>query len=229
VPSLREAGFAAFSGDARALVDAGDRLGKRFYQCYGSSEVQALMARAPAGAPAAARAVAGGPPVSDAVEVRVSAEGELEVRGPNVLAGYLGDERPDVSDDGFFRTGDVAEPDAERGFVYVARGGDALRLGGYLVAPREIEAFLEEQPGVEAAQVVGVEADGQTRAVAFALGDFDEDAVLERCRAELARFKIPRRVIALDEFPTTPSANGERVRRGELRRRAADALGADVA
>jgi fatty-acyl-CoA synthase len=229
VASLREAGFAAFSGDARALVDAGDRLGKRFYQCYGSSEVQALMAHAPAEAPAAARAVAGGPPVSEAIEVRVNQDGELEVRGPNVLAGYLGDEEPDLTDDGFFRTGDVAEADAERGFLYVARGGDALRLGGYLVAPREIEAFLEEQPGVEAAQVVGVEADGQTRAVAFAVGDFEEEAVLERCRAELARFKVPRRVIAVDAFPTTPSANGERVRRGELRRRAAEALGADVA
>ncbi|HEY7074426.1 MAG TPA: AMP-binding protein [Solirubrobacteraceae bacterium] len=229
VPSLREAGFAAFSGDARALVDAGDRLGKRFYQCYGSSEVQALMAHAPAAAPAAARALAGGPPVSGAIAVRVSDEGELEVRGPHVLAGYLGDEVPDVTDDGFFRTGDIAEADAERGFVYVARAGDALRLGGYLVSPREIEAFLEEQPGVQAAQVVGVEADGQTRAVAFAVGDFAEDAVLERCRAELARFKVPRRVLALDAFPTTPSANGERVRRGELRRLGAEALGADVA
>jgi fatty-acyl-CoA synthase len=229
VPSLREAGFAAFSGDARALVDAGDALGKRFYQCYGSSEVQALMAHAPAEAPPEQRAVAGGPPISEAIEVRVSEEGELEVRGPNVLAGYLGDAEPELTPDGFFRTGDVAEPDPERGFLYVARGGDALRLGGYLVAPREIEAFLEELDGIEAAQVVGVEAEDKTRAVAFAIGDFEEAVVLERCRAELARYKVPRRVLALDAFPTTPSANGERVRRGELRRRAAEALGADVA
>jgi fatty-acyl-CoA synthase len=189
----------------------------------------AVWAPAAAGAPAAVRAVAGGPPVSDAIQVRVSEAGELEVRGPNVLAGYLGDERPDFTDDGFFRTGDIAEADADRGFVYVARRGDALRLGGYLVSPREIEEFLEQLDGIEAAQVVGVEAGDQTRAVAFAIGDFDEDAVLERCRAELARFKAPRRVLALDAFPTTPSANGERVRRAELRRRAAEELGADVA
>lgn len=222
VPSLREAGFAAFSGNARALVDAGDRLGKRFYQCYGSSEVQALMAHAPADAPPEQRAVAGGPPISDAIAVRVG--DELEVRGPNVMAGYLGDEEPPLTPDGFLRTGDIAEPHPERGFVYVARGGDALRLGGYLVAPREIEAFLEELDGIQAAQVVGVEVDGQTRAVAFAIGDFDEEAALERCRAELARYKVPRRVLALDAFPTTPSANGERVRRGELRDRAAAVL-----
>jgi fatty-acyl-CoA synthase len=169
--------------------------------------------------------VAGGPPISDAIEVRVT--DQLEVRGPNVMAGYLGDAEPDFTDDGFLRTGDVVEADPARGFVYVARGGDALRLGGYLVAPREIEAFLEELDGIEAAQVVGVEMDGQTRAVAFAIGDFDEQVVLERCRAELARYKVPRRVLALDAFPTTQSANGERVRRGELRERAAAALIAD--
>jgi fatty-acyl-CoA synthase len=146
------------------------------------------------------------------------------VRGPNVMAGYLGDDSAPFTADGFVRTGDIAEPADDGGFVYVARSGDALRLGGYLVAPREIEAFLEELDGIEAAQVVGAEADGRTRAVAFAIGDFDEEAVLERCRAELARFKVPGRVIALDAFPTTPSANGERVRRSELRSRAASVL-----
>lgn len=223
IASLRKAGFAAFSGDAEWLVDAGDRLGKRFYQCYGSSEVQALMAHAPADAPAEQRAVAGGRPISDAIEIRVNGDGELEVRGPNVMAGYLGDPPPFTAD-GFLATGDIVQPAGEGGFTYVARGGDAMRLGGYLVSPREIEAFLEELDGVEAAQVVGVELDNTAHAVAFAIGGFDEEAVLERCRAELAHFKVPRRVISLDAFPTTPSANGERVQRAELRRRALTVL-----
>jgi len=70
-----------------------------------------------------------------------------------------------------------------------------------------------------------VEVEG--RPVAFVIGDAEPDAIVERCRAELADFKAPRTVIAVDAFPTTPSANGERVRRGELRRRAAAALSGD--
>ena len=56
--------------------------------------------------------------------------------------------------------------------------------------------------------------------MAFVIGAADPDAVIERCRAELAGFKVPRRMIALEAFPTTPSANGERVQRAELRRMA---------
>jgi fatty-acyl-CoA synthase len=49
--------------------------------------------------------------------------------------------------------------------------------------------------------------------------------VIAACRSELARFKVPCRVLAVDAFPTAASANGERVQRGELRRRAAQAVG----
>jgi fatty-acyl-CoA synthase len=62
--------------------------------------------------------------------------------------------------------------------------------------------------------------------VAFVVGDdVDEAAVVEACRAELARFKVPHRVLGVDAFPTAASANGERVQRGELRRMAVRALG----
>ena len=70
-----------------------------------------------------------------------------------------------------------------------------------------------------------VEVEG--RPVAFVIGAAEPGFVAQRCRAELADFKAPRTVLPLDAFPTTPSANGERVRRSELRRRAADALSGD--
>jgi fatty-acyl-CoA synthase len=209
--SLREVGFAAFNLEPRPLVDAAPFAA---YQCYGASEMQALVAHAPADAPAEQRAIAGGRPVSEAIEVRIR-DGEIQVRGPNVMAGYLGDEdatRAAFTADGFLRSGDLGR-ETELGFAYETRSGEALRLAGFLVAPREIEAFLEGCEGVEAAQVVAAGA----QAVAFALGDFDERAVLDRCRAELAAFKVPQRVVALDAFPMTESANGVRVRREALR------------
>jgi fatty-acyl-CoA synthase len=222
--TLREAGFAAFNLQARPLVDAAEECGVALYQCYGASEMQALVAHAPRDAPPEVRALAGGRPVSDAIEVRVR-DDEIQVRGPNLMAGYLHDDeatRAAFTADGFYRSGDIGR-ETEHGFAFVARGGDALRLAGFLVEPREIEGFIEGLDGVEAAQVV--EVDG--RPVAFVTGDASPEAIVERCRAELADFKAPRTVIAVERFPTTPSANGERVRRGELRRRAAEVLSGD--
>jgi fatty-acyl-CoA synthase len=181
--------------------------------------VQALVAHAPADAPPEARARAGGRPISDQIDVRIGEDDEIQVRGPNVMAGYLNDPeatRQAFTADGYYRSGDLGRA-TEDGFEYLSRGGDALRLGGFLVHPSEIESFLETLDGVDAAQVVECEG----RAVAFILGDADEQRTIERCRRELAGYKVPRRVLTLDAFPTTPSANGERVQRAELRRIAA--------
>ena len=223
-PPLREAGFAAFDGDPRRVVDAADEAGTTAYMCYGSTEVQALLAHAPVDGSPERRAVAGGHPVSPDTRVRVSEEGELEVRGPSVTCGYLGDEL-ELTPDGFLRTGDLGRI-SEDGFAFEGRRGDTLRLGGFLVSPREIEGFLEQGDGIDEAAVVAVDHDGAQRPVAFVVapGGADEDAAIERCRAQLAAFKVPRRVIALDALPSTDSPNGRKVRRAELRRLAAEAL-----
>jgi fatty-acyl-CoA synthase len=217
-PPLREAGFAAFDTDPRRVIDAADAAGTTAYMCYGSTEVQALLAHAPKDGTPERRAVAGGVPVHPDTEVRTSDEGELEVRGPSVTCGYLGDEAPPFTSDGFLPTGDLGRM-TDDGFAFEGRRDDALRLRGFLVSPREIEAFLEEQDGVAEAAVVA--ADG---VVAFITGDAREDELIERCRERLASFKVPRRVIALDALPVTESANGRKVRRAELRRIAAQEL-----
>ena len=226
-PPLREAGFAAFDGDPRAVVDAADAAGTTAYMCYGSTEVQALLAHAPQDGSAERRAIAGGAPVSPETEVRVSDDGELEIRGPSVMAGYLGDEVPDLTPDGFLRTGDLGR-ETDDGFAFTARRGDALRLSGFLVSPREIEAFLEQGDDVAEAAVVAVEHDGAQRPVAFAVARegavLDEAAALERCRERLAAFKVPRRLVELGELPATDSPNGRKLQRSELRRLAAEAL-----
>jgi fatty-acyl-CoA synthase len=125
-------------------------------------------------------------------------------------------------DDGWFRTGDLAVAEDDRTFEYLTRRGDAMRLGGFLVDPGEIEAVITSQPGIDAAQAVAVDRPGGARPVAFVIGDFDEADVIARCRERLAIYKVPVRVVAVDEFPSTP--NGTKIQRGKLRERAAALL-----
>src|SRR6516225_4397182 len=84
------------------------------------------------------------------------ASGELWIHAPSCFTEYLEDsaatERA-IDADGMFRTGDLARL-AATDFVYEARIGDAIRLGGFLVSPEEIEAVIQAQPGVAAVQVV---------------------------------------------------------------------------
>jgi fatty-acyl-CoA synthase len=230
MPSWREAGFGSFTAiDAGELVDAGVRAGRKFFQTYGSSEVLALMTYpAPGSGPERWR-LGGGAPVSPEIEVRVRDEdgtdapdgvnGEIEVAGPNVTCGYLNrDGVADLADDGFFRTGDLGHRVGDD-VVYLSRRGDALRLGGFLVSPREIEEFLEQDPTVREAQIVAVDTPRGPGVVGFVRAgqDFDEAALLADCRRRLAGFKVPRRVFVVDEFPVSDGANGVKIQRTRLR------------
>lgn len=249
IPSWREAAFGNFTAtDPAELVAAGDAAGKRFFQTYGASEVMALMCYPPAGADAARRAVGGGVPVSPEITFRISdpetgapvpygTAGEIEIAGPTVTAGYLNrDGIADLGADGYFRTGDLGHTPDGRDLVFLSRRGDALRLGGFLVSPREIEAFLEELPGVAAAQVVGAGTAAGTVPVAFVVprteaaggapAAVDEEEIIARCRERLASFKVPRRVLTLAAFPLAEGANGDKIQRTRLRELAAEALAA---
>ncbi|GAB2740132.1 AMP-binding protein [Nocardioides pakistanensis] len=232
MPTWRETGFGSFTAiDAGAIVDAAASAGRKFFQTFGSSEVLAVMTYpAPESGPDRWR-LGGGVPVSPEISVRVrdvetgeiaadTAVGEIEVRGPNVTCGYLNREgNDDLADDGFFRTGDLGYMQGED-VVYLSRRGDALRLGGFLVNPQEIEDFLEQQPSVKEAQVVGVDTDRGAAVVGFVVAEppgVDEQEILARCRQELAGFKVPRRVVVLEEFPVSQGANGMKIQRTKLR------------
>jgi len=233
LPDWRECGFGAFTAtDPLALVTAGDEAGKRFFQTYGSSEVLAVVTYPAPGADAQRRALGGGVPCHPDVEIRVRDErgrlcgpgepGEIEIKAPHVTCGYYGiDGIPDMDEDGFFHTGDLGQVVAGRDVAYLSRRGDVLRLAGFLVSPREIECFLEEQDGVAGAQVVGVDLGTDTAPVAFLTPEpgreIDVDGVLAAARHELARFKVPRMVHVLDEFPVTRGTNGTKIQRTVLR------------
>jgi malonyl-CoA/methylmalonyl-CoA synthetase len=141
-------------------------------------------------------------------------EGQVLVRGPNVFAGYW--RRPDATAAAFeapgaagpawFRTGDVGRLSADGYLTLCGRMSDLIISGGFNIYPREIEDAVLGQPGVREAAVVG-EPDA-TRGevpVAYLVADegFDEAALKERLRQELASFKLPRAFIRVDALPRT--------------------------
>jgi fatty-acyl-CoA synthase len=240
-PTLRRAGFAAFNSDPGEFVAFGDARGLPLTGLYGMSEIQALFASQSPEAPAERRARGGGTPVSPAARVRVrdpesgmilpdGESGEIEAKGPSLMAGYADDAAATAAaftDDGYLRTGDLGYT-VPGGFVFLARMGDALRLGGYLVNPLEISSHIETHPAVAACQVVGARTKRGERAVAFVVrrAGVEEGALLAHCRAGLASFKCPEAVIFLDAFPVAESANGAKIQRAKLRDWARERLGA---
>lgn len=234
--NVRFFGYAAFNPALADIVRRADRRGLKLVGLYGTSEIQALFARQDENAPLAERMLAGGRPVSAAARVRArdpesgsllphGAAGELEFLAPSSrMAGYYGDPeatRSALAGDGYYRSGDLGYTLADGRFVFLARIGDALRLGGFLVSPAEIESVAQEAPGVAACQVVGVQRPEGTRAVAFVVmkedTSLDEASVLAYVSGRLARYKVPVRVFAVDQFPATPGANATKIQKGKLR------------
>jgi fatty-acyl-CoA synthase len=160
--------------------------------------------------------------------------GELWIDAPSRFVEYLEDPAATAraSDaDGMFRTGDLGRLAGE-GFVFEARIGDAMRLGGFLVSPEEIEAVIQAQPGVAGVQVVAAASgDSDPVPVAFVRPiegtALDEAELSARCREQLARFKVPARFVAVEGFPSVDGPNGPKVQRVRLREMAEELLRED--
>jgi len=140
------------------------------------------------------------------VDVRLSAENELQVRGPNVFAGYW--RNPDATaaaftSDGWLRTGDVAECDDEGFYRIRGRLKEMYISGGENVYPAEVEAVLHAHPRVLDAAVVGVpdERWGEVGIAFVVTAGVGEDELSEWCRARLAGFKVPKSFRLIGEIP----------------------------
>ena len=209
---------------------------------FGMSEIFSLFALRSQDDPEDLRAQAGGYPVSQAGRVRVrdpetgeiaphGSVGEIEVRSPTMFSGYFEDQAATaaaMTDDGYLRTGDLGSTAPDGSFTYLARMGDALRLGGFLVNPLEIETRLCAHPGVADAQVVAVATERGSRPVAFVIpedgSEPDEQTLIGYCASHLAPFKVPVRCLTVTEFPVTEGPNGTKIRKGLLREMAGRAL-----
>lgn len=242
-PHLEVCGFAAFQPGWRELAAEAEARGLPLFGLYGSSEVQALFSIGRASDAFADRIEGGGWPMSSEAKVRVrdtetgelaahGVSGEIEISAPSRFLGYFNNPdatRDAITADGFFRTGDIGRL-RDGAFVYETRAGDAMRLGGFLVAPGEIEDELKSCVGVADAQVVAVDLKGQARCVAFVIpaGTSPQQEVLTaRLRERLAGYKVPARIYVVDAFPVTDSANGVKIQRARLRAMAMERIAAE--
>ncbi|WP_427185343.1 AMP-binding protein [Bordetella bronchialis] len=164
-------------------------------------------------------------PDTGAVIAPGAGQGEIQVRGWNVMRGYYN--LPDATEraftaDGWLRTGDMGEQRADGRMRMVGRLKDLFRVGGENVAPAEVEEVLHGHPAVQMAQVVGV-PDARLGEVAGAFillkpGQQSScEELLAWCKARCANFKVPRYMALVDTFENIGMTGSSKVQKNKLR------------
>ena len=149
---------------------------------------------------------------ADGTDVPDGSVGELWIQGPSVTPGYWRNPQAgaEAFRDGWLRTGDAGYRDPHGNVFIVDRWKDMYISGGENVYPAEIEAVLAQLPGLSMAAVIGVADErwgevGRVFVVREPGAELSAEAVLVHCTERLARFKVPKDVVFLDEFPMTGS------------------------
>ncbi len=214
------------SGSAPLLEDTfrefEARTGMRILERYGMSETGMITSNPYD--PALGERIAGTVgPALPGIEVRVvddadhaveaGTTGHVQVRGPNVFAGYWRmpeKTRQEFTADGWFRTGDLGRLGGEgvpdHYLSIVGRSKDLIISGGYNVYPKEIEMVIDGMPGVQESAVIGVPHKDFGEAVVAVVvprpgASIDAPAMLAGLKAELANFKVPKQIHVIDALP----------------------------
>ncbi|MFE7315929.1 AMP-binding protein [Streptomyces sp. NPDC057555] len=214
-----------------------ERWGVPWYEAFGMTETGADLRVGPAdhdaavgsgciGRPLRHRAVRVAGP--DGTSLPAHEVGEIQLRGPGMMAGYLGrpDETAAAFADGWFHTGDLGHLDEEGRVYFRGRLKDMIRRSGENVSAAELEEVLTAHPRVRLAAVVPVADELRGEEIkAYVVPDGaepapDPDDLAAHCGERLAAFKVPRYWELRDRLPMTPS---ERVSKGELRKSPAPA------
>lgn len=245
--SVRLFGFASFTPALDNMLELAQEANIALTGLYGSSELIALVAGQPRDSingDVSAQHQPGGTLIYADGRVRArdpqsgtilahGESGELEILSPSLMQGYLDNPQASaaaLTDDGYFKTGDLGYTLNARQFVFQTRMGDSLRLSGFLVNPAEIEQVVESLPGVRACQVVGASQHGHIVPYAFVLlqpdAHPDVPAWISACRQAMAGFKVPAGFSVLESFPSVESANSVKIQKHKLREMA-DAMLAD--
>jgi fatty-acyl-CoA synthase len=219
--SLRKCYYGASIMPVAILQEMRQRLpGARFWNIYGQTEI-APTATVLGPEDQIRKAGSAGRPVLNVETIIVDDEcnevprgtiGEIVHRSPQLLLGYYHDERKtaEAFAGGWFHSGDLGLMDAEGYITVVDRKKDMIKSGGENVASREVEECIYRLPGVSEVAVIALPdprwVEAVTAVVVVKQGERLEEAdVIAHCRAQLAHFKCPKRVILAESLPRNPS------------------------
>jgi len=209
---------------------------------YGSTESFTLITVYPANCPEEVHKGSHGVPTAGSTikivdplsgeTMPIGERGEIAIKGPTLMMGYIGTPLDEsLDDEGFFRTNDGGYIDGEGRLFWEGRLNDIIKTGGANVSPIEIDAVIRDHPKVKIAQTVGVpdELLGElvvTCVVPAEGANLDESDVKAIAKEKLAAFKVPRRVLFVDEgdLQTTGSA---KIKTADLRKLASERLAAE--
>jgi acyl-CoA synthetase (AMP-forming)/AMP-acid ligase II len=211
--------------DAGLAERASERIGAPIRQGYGMTELSPVSHKSPISKAAETPPGSVGPLLPN-TEMRLvdpdtgedaaaGAEGEIWIKGPQVMVGYLGNEQATaetITEEGWLRTGDIGRID-ENGYTFIVdRLKELIKYKAYQVPPAELEAVLVSHPQIKDAGVIGVpDGDGEEFPKAFIVGDADPDEVMAYVAERVAPYKKVREVAVVDEIPK--SASGKILRR----------------
>lgn len=150
-------------------------------------------------------------------------KGEVAIRGDSVITGYVNNPTANAEAfvDGWMRTGDIGTLDADGTLFLVGRIKEIIKRGGFQISPHEIEDALLAQSGISQAAAFGISHDtlGQDLMAAIVVEkgyDIPEDTIRKNLASTLSDYKIPRRILTVDEIPKGSTGKLQRIHLGQL-------------
>jgi fatty-acyl-CoA synthase len=208
-------------------------------QAYGNTETFTLITVYPSGTPEEVAGDSHGIPTPGSTikivdpftgETKpIGERGEIAVKGPTLMMGYVGIPLDETLDEeGFLRTGDGGYIDAEGRLYWEGRMNDIIKTGGANVSPVEIDAVLSKHPGVKAVQTVGVPDELLGELVVSCVVPhegvtLDAEAIRGFAREKLASYKVPRRVLFVEEADLKTTGS-QKIKTADLRKLASERL-----
>jgi len=163
-------------------------------------------------------------------------QGEMCSRGYNVMKGYYKNPQATaevIDKNGFLHSGDLGEKDTDGNYRITGRIKDMIIRGGENISPREMEEFLYHMPGVKDVQIVAIASPRYGEDVAAFIiphsgADLQSEDVRDFCKDKIARYKIPRYVFFIEEFPLTGSGKIQKFKLREMAIECCKAQGIEI-